>query len=360
MFINKERNFGCRIKDKYLYKGMRVVVMENELLRLSILLDKGTDIFEFLYKPLDIDFMFVSTSGIRNPNIGLSTNVHSTGFLSDYWEGGWQEMFPSAGAPCYYYGAEFGQHGEVHLLPWDYSILEDNPNYISIKFWVSTYRAPFLLEKTLTMKSKSPILYISEKITNGSSVDVDFMWGHHPVFGYPFLNEGCIVNMPPSKVWVHEISYSDDNNLLPNQRSNWPFAKNKKGEQINLSMLPTINSNTEDLVYITDFNEGWCCVTNPFIKLGIGFAWPKEIFSFIWYWREFNGGLKYPWYRRHYNIGLEPCTSFPGSGLDEAIKNNTARRLKGGESLKFDWLALAFSGFESISNITLNGEVHGV
>lgn len=304
--------------------------------------------------------MFLNTSGILYPNLGLPTNAHSKGFLADYWEGGWLEMFPSAGAPCYYFGTEFGQHGEVHLIPWKFNIIEDSSEMVSVIFWVRTYRTPFLLEKTFTMKRKSSLLFIKEKITNESNVDVDFMLGHHPVFGYPFLDEGCVVNMPDSKVLVHETSYSEDNSLLPGFISEWPYSKNKKGEKVNLSILPKLNSCVEDLVYISDFKEGWCSVTNPFIKLGIGFSWPKDIFSFIWYWREFNGGPKYPWYRRNYNIGLEPCTSFPGNGLDEAIKNDTARKLKGGNNLEFDWKVSVFSGFERINNIDLNGEVDGI
>ena len=51
------RNYGCRISDDYTCKGLRTLFMENEKLRVSFLLDKGTDIFEFLHKPQGIDFM---------------------------------------------------------------------------------------------------------------------------------------------------------------------------------------------------------------------------------------------------------------------------------------------------------------
>ena len=46
-----ERNYGCRISADYAYRGLKTVVMENRKLRISILADKGTTIFEFLYKP---------------------------------------------------------------------------------------------------------------------------------------------------------------------------------------------------------------------------------------------------------------------------------------------------------------------
>jgi hypothetical protein len=52
-----QRNWGARILECQ-YKGMRVVFLENELLRVGVLADKGTDIFEFNYKPRDMDFVW--------------------------------------------------------------------------------------------------------------------------------------------------------------------------------------------------------------------------------------------------------------------------------------------------------------
>jgi len=62
------RNHGCRITDELVYKGMRTIILENELIRVGILIDKGTDIFEFLYKPTDTDFLLRSPIGLSNRN----------------------------------------------------------------------------------------------------------------------------------------------------------------------------------------------------------------------------------------------------------------------------------------------------
>jgi hypothetical protein len=59
-----QRNYGCRIRE-YLYKDLKILVMENELLRITILADKGTDTIEFLYKPLDLDVLWHSFNGVR-------------------------------------------------------------------------------------------------------------------------------------------------------------------------------------------------------------------------------------------------------------------------------------------------------
>ena len=49
------RKEGCRLSLDYTYKGMRIAYLENEVLRVGILLDKGADVFDFTYKPRDLD-----------------------------------------------------------------------------------------------------------------------------------------------------------------------------------------------------------------------------------------------------------------------------------------------------------------
>ena len=94
-----ERNFGCRINE-YTYRGLKTVFMENELLRVGILADKGTDIFEFLHKPSDTDFMWRSYLGVRQFTNYILTSPPSNGPWLDYYEGGWQECLPNAGNFC--------------------------------------------------------------------------------------------------------------------------------------------------------------------------------------------------------------------------------------------------------------------
>ena len=64
ILYNHERNYGCRMNTSCFYSDFRLVILENQFLRISILADKGTDIFEFLYKPKDVDFMWLSPWGI--------------------------------------------------------------------------------------------------------------------------------------------------------------------------------------------------------------------------------------------------------------------------------------------------------
>jgi hypothetical protein len=88
------RKTGCRISLDYTYKGMRVGYLENELLRVGVLLDKGADIFDFTYKPRDLDFMWQSPIPMQKPFVATSALPEA---LSRLLLWGWQEVLPSAG-----------------------------------------------------------------------------------------------------------------------------------------------------------------------------------------------------------------------------------------------------------------------
>jgi hypothetical protein len=90
----KQRNWGARILE-YEHKGMQVVFLENEKLKVGVLVDKGTDVIEFNHKPTDTDFVWLAPGGVRNPTSYLSTAPDPLATFLDYYPGGWQEIFPT-------------------------------------------------------------------------------------------------------------------------------------------------------------------------------------------------------------------------------------------------------------------------
>jgi hypothetical protein len=59
------RHYACRHSLSTI-EDYRALTLENELIRVTFLLDKGTDIIEFLYKPRDVDFLWRSRNGLRS------------------------------------------------------------------------------------------------------------------------------------------------------------------------------------------------------------------------------------------------------------------------------------------------------
>lgn len=333
----KQRNFGCRIHDQYAYMGMRTVVLENELLRVSVLLDKGTDIFELLYKPIDLDFMWLTEQGVHPPNRYLPTSPDPISTFIDYYEGGWQEVFPNGGPTSSHQGAVYGQHGEVAHMPWDYAIEEDTPDRVAVRFEVRTKKAPYRLRKRLTLESGKTALLVEETVVNEGAAELRYMWGQHLVYGKPFAGPGARIVLPPGIEALTERADapSGPGRVKRGVRHAWPFAEGDRGEPVDLSVLPPPGS-ASDIVYLTGFGkEAWYAIEQPERGAGIRVAWDGEAMPYLWYWQEFGASLGYPWYGRHYNVGLEPFCGYPTEGLEAAVKNGSAGRIGPGETRAF-------------------------
>ena len=318
-FYHHNRNYGCRYKEM-IYKGFKTVVLENEKIQVTILAEKGTDIIEFVYKPMDIDFMWKSPLNLDGSNKNPLTKDHPTGAFLDIYEGGWQEMFPSINLPASYKGSELGFHGEVMYLPWDYQVITDDPYEVKIKFSVRCNRTPFFVEKTITLKSGSTVLEFEEKIINEGDEEFRFTWGHHPAFGKPFLDEDCVIDMPPEAVGLtYEEDFSGNSIIAQDEEFEWPNIKDNKGNDIDLSKIMSPDKKTAFNVYIKDLKEGWYGITNLRSGVGFGMKWDINVFKYILLWYVYRGFYNFPFYGRTYSVAIEPWSAIPGS-LDEVIR----------------------------------------
>lgn len=331
------RNYGARICDRYKYDDLKVLVMENELLRVSVLVDQGADIFEILYKPRDMDFMWRSPRAIRTPATYAPSVTTDKQFL-DFHEGGWQELFPLGSRGFEYEGATLGFHGEVWGLPWDCQILEDTPEQVSAKVSVRTVRTPYLLERTMTLKSGVPALFIDETATNEGTSTAEFMWGHHPAFGKPFVDDTCRVDAPAREVRI-------DDEVYP-----WPEANG-----VDHRLVKHEERDEERMKYLQALDDGWCALTNPGQKLTFAMRWDKEVFPYVWIWQEFGYTPGFPWFGRTYATALEPFSSLPGAfeGTSPLLK------LEGGQKLSVSMLASVHEGLTAVTNVREDGSCEG-
>jgi hypothetical protein len=350
--FHHNRNYGCRITE-FVYQGYRCITLENEKLRVSIAADKGSDIYEFLYKPRDVDFMWRSWTGMRAQYV--PTSYRAAGAFMDYYEGGWQELFPNCGNMSVHQGVELGQHGEVALLPWRYTITRDDPDEIEIRFEVRTVRTPFHLIKTVGLRRNEGVLRIHERLTNEGGQEVDFSWGHHPVLGWPFIDEHCRVHVPSCRIRTLEEYTTSTSLLKGDQLSVWPMAEGRDGASVDLSRIPDSKIASQDMIFLEGITDGWYAVTNNSLGVGFGLRYPADTFKVLWYWQVYRGGRDYPWWSATYNMALEPCVTMPV--LRQAAEQGTALSLGPGESREVELLAVAFEGLESVSAVTAQGEV---
>lgn len=352
MLYTSERNYGCRFLEISLF-GLRTVILENEKIRIMFLLDKGTDIIEFSYKKTDTDFIW------RNP-MGLSClrkmqNIHMDyDCMSDNYLGGWFEAFPNVGGPCVYKGKSFPGHSEVSYLPWEYKVLRDEPEEVSLLCYVKTSKTPFLLEKTFTIKSEIPSLFIEEKVTNIGEAPIGFQWGHHPNIGGQFLNEDCIIDVPEC-----EVSFQDEvegSRFNAGTKGNWPYIIDKEGIVINLSHMPPRKSGINEFITLTDFKAGWGSVRNVKKGIGIGFSWDVEMFKNSLIWISANNDKGH-----HHHGGTYVMCILPKNtetlGLESGDRAGELPVIEGG-AVRYSWFtATAFEDSGKVVGIDKNGSV---
>jgi galactose mutarotase-like enzyme len=306
------RHFGARATDRFRLDDLRVVILENERLRLTFLPDKGCDLIELLYKPKDVDFLWRSPQGVRDPRRYIPSSSTARPF-QDYYEGGWQELFPHAGAGVQYAGADLGFHGEVWGLPWHYVIERDDPDEVRVRFWVETVRTPFRLDRIVSLRSGEACFHFDETVENQGKHALQFMWGHHPAFGAPFLDRNCVIEAPAEQIEVGGIFQS------------WPVAADGTDHS-----KPGSGSGTREVMkYLHGFREGWVALNNPGLGVGIRLEFDPQVFKYVWLWHELGYTTDYPWFGRAYVLAIEPHSSLPGAHQS----GGRLLQLQGGETL---------------------------
>lgn len=346
------RNYGCRLTE-FVIQDYRAITLENEKIRVSVLIDKGTDIYEFLYKPRDVDFLWHSAVGLRSMKNFHPMNPIATGSFLDFYEGGWQEMFPWGGHGSTYRGVNTGLHGEVTLSPWDYHVEVDTPEEIRVNFSIRTRRAPFLLRKTLALYRDRAALHIGEEIRNESGEELQVVWGHHPAFGWPFLDDSCVLEIPPCRVKV--VGYLDDSSRLEApQETPWPAVQLRHGGWTDLSQIPGPDARSHDLAFLHGFREGWYALRSRSKGVGIGLSWDPVVFPWLWFWQLYRGAPDYPWWQTEYVAALEPTTSM-ALRFSDAIENGTAMKIPGDATVQTESWAWAFEGTQSVKQVTATG-----
>ena len=309
------RKSGARVRHLKL-GGLDAVSLENDLLRTTLLAGKGAKVVEFLYKPRNIDLASWTPSELASaPSL-------------DQYTDGWWDVFPNGGAPSSYRGADFGEHGEVALLPWDVEILDDAPDEVAVKLSVRTQRYPAYLEKVIRMNGAEPRIGVELSLRNRASLELEAMWGCHLAFSKPFLQPGAtLVIEEGARVVPHlaPINESGRRRIDGSKPGLWPLLGSADGATVDLSILP--EAAASEMVYVTDFSNASYEVRQPDGGIAVRVAWDGKAFPYLWLWQEFGEARDYPWWGQLYAVGMEPFSSYGIEGLASAVENGSALRL---------------------------------
>ncbi len=322
------RHHDCRIGE-FIWRGRRLIVLENQRLRIGVLADKGGEIVEFRYKPLDLDVLWHAPQSVLPPGQAAPSSPRGQGPFLDYYPGGWQEILPNAGPATTYKGAELGQHGEASLLPWDVRVVEDRAERIDVEFAVETVRTPFRLVRRMILEHDSPILHFNESLTNLGEEQMHYAWGHHPTIGAPFLEEGCEIRLPDCEVIQPAAMEGLQRRFVTGHIGAYPNLLDTTGKPDCVDQVKAKANRTEDVLLFSNFAHGSCSVRNTKLALAFSLQWDRATFPYFWSWQVYGGSWGYPYYGRAYTLGLEPFNC-PIMQLSEAVGKNLVPALAAG------------------------------
>jgi galactose mutarotase-like enzyme len=329
----------CRISDRWTLNGLQTIVMENELLRTSILVDLGARIHEFVYKPLDRDFFW------HNPRIEPRTPVFQADI--DAWlSGGMDEAIPT-GHPTTYRNELYPYIGELWSLRWDYDIVQREPEVVEVHLWRYAPISPLRVDRWMLLRRDEPLLHMRHRVTNLSSETFDFLWGLHPCWD---VRPTTRFDLPAGEMLIEDSAPND--RLGPKgTRYQWPFATEAAtGRVVDVRQMPPPNSGTGEFQFATQLKAGWLAVTDTQALAGAGLIFPNEIFKAAWLWTCAGN------WRGYYVGALEAWTGYPQK-LHDAVDHGVFYSLPANQVLECETAIVAYHGVGSVSYLGIDGTV---
>lgn len=329
----------CRITDRWTFCGLRAVVLENALVRTSILVDLGARVHELIYKPLDRDFFW------HNPRIEPRVPVFQADI--DTWlSGGMDEAIPT-GHPSTYRGETYPYLGEVWSLSWSYEITSRDPNSVEVHLWRCTPIAPLRVDRWMRVLRGEPAVRMRHRISNLSETPFDFLWGLHPCWD---VNPASRFDLPVGQMLIEESTPAD---RLGGKGTcyMWPFATElATGKKVDMRSMPPYGAGVGEFQFGTELRDGWLAVTDTSAQAGAGLVFPKEIFKAAWLWTSAHS------WRGYYLSALEAWTGFPQK-LHDAVDHGAYSTLGGGATLECETALVAYVGVKSVGKLGMDGSV---
>jgi len=326
-----------------------LLTLRNSAVEVTILPDKGADIYALADRRTGVDVLFKSPWGVRSPGPWLRAASSMERWVEAY-PGGWQVLLPNGGTECVERGTTWGYHGEAALVPW--RVLDATQTTASLQ--TRLFCVPLRVHREFVLDG--PVLRLTETVTNESATELEVMWIHHPAFGAPFLERGCLLSAGCTTVLADDEA--PGTLLAAGSRHDWPHATAATGDAVDLRVIPGPGQPRAVLAYLGDFTSGYFAITNPRLRLGVGLRWPLDTFGRAWLWQEVMSGEDWPWYRRAYVVAVEPASTIPGQGMSKArAKGHPGVRLAGGATRQVVLEAVLFEAATAVTGIAEGGRV---
>lgn len=227
-----------------------------------------------------------------------------------HYDGGWPLLFPNGGDACAFEGAVHGFHGEASVAPWTVVDADATAIRLSRRF----FTVPVEMHRQLTITGE--VLTLRETVRMLGRKPMRVMWAHHPTFGADLLDGDFEIQTAARSVTADEGYDPPANPLRPGATAAWPSVPGKGGAYDLSRPTGTVAA----MAYLHDFAAPWVAIRRLDGTIGAALSWDQRLFPCAWLWLELGGTQEPPWYGRARLIGVEPSTSWPGTGLADIAR----------------------------------------
>jgi hypothetical protein len=308
--------------------GWKAVVLADDRIEVTVLPDKGADIYSLVDRPSGVDVLLKTPWGLQPPGAAARAGSEGMPFLENY-EGGWQELLPNTNDACRVDGRELPFHGEVATMPWRWDV-DERAGGADLHLTVDCRLVPLRLLRVMRLLPGSGTLELEETVTNIGDRRERFVWGHHLVLGAPLIAAGARMSASCRELSTIAETWENTARLQPGQRRRWPIARLRTGGDVDLSHIPGPDAGSHDDVYLGDLEGGWAEVENAALGLRFRLEWTAAVFPWIISWQPYGGAHAMP-LAGAYGLGVEPWMA--SGNLAQALERGQAGQLEPGETL---------------------------
>jgi hypothetical protein len=167
------------------------------------------------------------------------------------------------------------------------------------------------VKRMMQLDKKRPVFYVTEKVTNTTTVGRLNNVVQHVTLGPPFLDEKMRINCNAREGFLQEFSFPD-----PEKYSFcWPFARVDE-EDLNLDLRKTHTGENYVSTHLVGDTLGWVIALNPDKNLVIGYIWNTNEYPWLNIWNQTRNG-------RPVAKGLEFGTTGIGKPYTQLLEKET-------------------------------------
>ena len=233
------------------------------------------------------------------------------------WQGGWNVLFPNAGAACEVDGRPHPFHGAASFMPW--AVIDQDDAAVRLR-WASG--DGLTIEREVSVVAGN--VRIENVVGNDGTRPAPFMLVEHLILGGDVLGPSTRIRIDAASV----IELANEGHRT-GREDDWPRIV-RDGVPDDWSARPPDHSARYGAIQVSA--DRALRVEVPERSLELRLSWP-EGFPYLWFWEERAWENAPPWNRRAVCLGLEPATSSTGEGLAAALERGDTPVLEpGGEA----------------------------